>query len=89
MTNTEAKEVVIEIFKKLKAVSSINDIEKIFEDHEVLQKNRMSEDLYPAINYSLSEAEIFQLKKDEINYTFYVDKLLFALGKAVKVTGKN
>lgn len=65
MTDQEAKKYIDDAVWKLGKVTSIDGITQLA-DEEHTQKNRMNDDVYPALNFSISKAEIDKLVASEI-----------------------
>jgi hypothetical protein len=62
MNDIDVKVFIHDIFKMIKQASSITDLERILQDDKLLSKNKMDNDTYPKIDFSISENEIQDLK---------------------------
>ena len=74
MTNSEAIKFTKGIFKYIKEAKSIRDLERIFDTAEELNRNKMSSESYPKINFEINYTEI----KSLIEAKFIDDDLNFA-----------
>ncbi len=60
MTDQEAKNYIDNAFEKLRQITSIDGIAQLANE-EPTQKNRMNDAVYPALNFSISKADIAKL----------------------------
>ena len=92
MTDIEAINFTKDIFDLIKKAKTIEDLESISDRMEIPTKNRMNNDGYPKIEFSISPAEILLLQNSEIlnnNYKFEIDitsKLTDPLAKILFAT---
>lgn len=66
MKTIEAKEFTSEIFELIKNSKSIQDINNIYESYEDLKKNKLDQEKYPKLTFSVNKEEIDQLLKNKI-----------------------
>lgn len=63
MTNSEAKELVDEVFEKITSSESIDQIKELKKDDRI-KKNWMSTESYPMITFKITPEEIIDLKNE-------------------------
>ncbi len=65
MTDQEAKSYINNAFKELERITSIDGLKQFTEEKTEL-KNRMNDDVYPALNFSITKADIDALVATKI-----------------------
>jgi len=65
INDQEAKKYIDDAFEKLSQVTSIYGITQLI-DEVSMRKNRMNDDVYPALNFGVSKAEIDELMASKI-----------------------
>ena len=66
MTNEEAKEFTNNVFKKITESKTIEDIDNVFENLKIPEKNRMKSDTYPQLKFKIDKDDIDTLIKKEL-----------------------
>ena len=66
MTNEEAKEFTNNVFKKITESNTIEDIDNVFENLKIPEKNRMKSDTYPQLKFKIDKDDIDTLIEKEL-----------------------